>query len=141
MGRPSILKDKNPNWQGGKFIECPICGIKKWKKPYQIKKKRLYCSKQCGLKGRNVHPKKGSEHPSWKGNNASYFVIHKWIRKNYGKAEKCKKCGSIHNVVWANISHKYKRNIKDFIQLCQKCHMKYDVKTGWGIATKRYNLS
>lgn len=138
MVRISIIKERNPNWKGGKLINCPICGKSIWKKPSQIKKERLFCSRSCGYKGRNVHPKRGVIHPAWKGDKASYFVIHKWIRNNYGKAKICEYCKSTKNVHWANISHKYKRTIEDFMQLCKKCHVKYDMKNGWGDASKKY---
>ena len=32
---------------------------------------------------------------------------------------------SIH---WANIDHKYRRNLDDWIGLCAKCHRRYDIE-------------
>ena len=66
----------------------------------------------------------------WKGDNASYSAIHKWIRKYKGKPQKCEFCGkekttprSIH---WANKDHKYSRNRDDWMMACLPCHAKYD---------------
>ena len=49
-----------------------------------------------------------------------------------GKAHKCVDCGkdkttpkSIH---WANKSHEYLRELSDWMQLCAKCHKRYDKK-------------
>lgn len=72
-------------------------------------------------------------HPSWKGENATYSALHHWIKKWKGNPQQCSICGkngkkngrnwSIH---WANIDHSYKRNFDDFIPLCGNCHTKYD---------------
>lgn len=58
-----------------------------------------------------------------------YNYIHNWIRKNYGKANTCEFC----NVAgqkryhWAlKKGETYSKNISSFIQLCVKCHSKYD---------------
>ena len=65
----------------------------------------------------------------WKGNKAKYRAIHAWIRSNYGKADKCegKTCkGICKNYQWANLSGKYRRDIKDYIMLCRSCHIQFD---------------
>ena len=60
----------------------------------------------------------------------SYRGIHYWVRKYLGIPLKCKFCDkerttpkSIH---WANKSHKYLRELTDWISLCASCHKKYD---------------
>lgn len=36
-------------------------------------------------------------------------------------------CGKNGNRIhWANINHKYRRILKDYIALCAKCHGEYD---------------
>ncbi len=78
---------------------------------------------------------KGENNRAWKGNKAGYYAIHAWIRNNYGSAIKCVKCYTItaKRYEWANISGKYLRDIKDFEQLCRKCHANSDIKTSkWG---------
>lgn len=74
------------------------------------------------------HNNAGSNHWSWKGDSVGYFGVHDWIEKKQGKArdKKCSFCGSNKNVVWANISHEYKRDLTDWITLCTKCHFYYD---------------
>ena len=66
------------------------------------------------------------EHWNWKGDNASYSSIHKWINKYKKKPLLCEHCGKEKKLDWANIDHKYKRNLNDWIALCRKCHIKYD---------------
>ena len=41
---------------------------------------------------------------------------------------KCQYCNSEDKkkYEWANISRKYKRDLKDWIRLCTKCHIIYD---------------
>lgn len=79
----------------------------------------------------------GKKHWNWKGDEAGYSALHKWVQRKLGKAIKCSKCGSLENVEWANKSHKYLREITDWISLCFKCHRKYDKKY-WGVASKIY---
>ena len=57
-----------------------------------------------------------------------YIYIHKWVNKTYGKANCCSLNKKHKSKVfeWANISKKYKRDIRDWIQLCQSCHRKRD---------------
>src|SRR3990167_4383256 len=55
----------------------------------------------------------------------TYPNIHYWVRKQKGKAIFCK--NSINHkgrFEWANIDHKYKLNLKDYIPLCKACHDK-----------------
>ena len=70
------------------------------------------------------------KHNQWKGNDAKYCSIHSWIIRKLGSPKKCSLCGFIsennRQFHWANIDHKYKRDLKDWIRLCVKCHKKYD---------------
>lgn len=71
----------------------------------------------------------GKNHYMWKGDKAGYFAKHAWIQNKYGKASKCENCGVVNEkrYHWSNIDHKYRRNIKDWRQLCASCHKKHDV--------------
>ena len=65
----------------------------------------------------------------WKGDNVGYKGLHKWVKKCKGKPKICEHCGidcEEKRLEWANIDHKYKRNLDDFISLCCKCHRCYD---------------
>ena len=80
----------------------------------------------------------GEKHPQWKGDDVGYSGVHTWVKKEYGQPEKCEQCGKDglrgHQINWANKSGDYKRDIKDWIRLCRKCHHKYD-----NISKKRWN--
>ena len=71
---------------------------------------------------------KGNKNYWWKGDKVGYFSLHHWIEGNYGKPKICSHCGTTtaKRFEWANISGKYKRDIKDFVRLCTKCHRKFD---------------
>lgn len=62
--------------------------------------------------------------------NKEYDAIHRWLHKIYGSASKCenKQCDHSINVFnWCKIrglNYDYKR--ENFIQLCKRCHKKYD---------------
>lgn len=63
----------------------------------------------------------------WKGDNAVYGSKHHWVSNHKGKAKQCSICGKIgKRIHWANIDHKYKRKLDDYISLCSKCHGHYD---------------
>lgn len=68
----------------------------------------------------------------WKGNNIKYAGLHSWVRKELGQPMKCVECKKIikdkRKINWANISGKYKRNLKDWKRLCTKCHVLFDKK-------------
>ena len=69
----------------------------------------------------------GKNHRLYKGNNIKDY--HKWVVKQKGKANKykCNYCDKQASD-WANIDHKYKRTLKDYIPMCRSCHRKFDVK-------------
>lgn len=91
-----------------------------------------------GFKKGKLNPmfgKKGKKAFAWKGDNAGYCAIHAWIVNKKGKPKNCSKCGKeqikrngYRGIDWANIDHKYKRKLTDYIALCKKCHTFYDRK-------------
>lgn len=113
---------------------CLICRSDFSVFPYR--KEARFCSNRCrgkSLKGKRISPntefKKGhvSEY-GFKGNPRSYGAVHEWLKRHYGKAKKCENCNNKNNyrLEWSNKSGFYKRDIKDWQQLCQGCHRKYD---------------
>jgi hypothetical protein len=83
----------------------------------------------------------GSLHSTWKGDKVSYFGLHSWIKRTYGKANKCenpsgcvyprktpncKELLSPKKFEWANISGEYHRDRSDWIMLCCSCHHLFD---------------
>ena len=78
-----------------------------------------------------MYGKTGSLHPNWKGDDVGYCGVHDWIQKHYGKAMICEQCGSRNKVEWASITGKHKRDIRNYIQLCKKCHNNYDGVNIW----------
>ena len=121
---------------------CLTCG-KIFKKPHSKSlrdwiHRSKYCSRTCsargiGIAGWNKGKKfpewSGEKHHNWKGDKVGYGALHMWVRHQYGKPLWCMFCMSVQNVHWANISHKYKRDIHDWMELCVKCHRKYDDST------------
>ena len=76
---------------------------------------------------------------TWKGDKVGYQALHDWVKVRRGRAKECAYCGNKKRVQWANKSHEYKRDIKDWVQLCQKCHGAYDSGEHWGKGVKRFN--
>lgn len=87
-----------------------------------------------GIKQTNIA---GEKSPFWK-KEVSYGGVHKWLMREYGKANKCEssKCEAedIKKHEWALVRGKtYEKIRENFIQLCASCHRRYDEtqKTGW----------
>jgi hypothetical protein len=76
--------------------------------------------------------KKGTQVPNGISKE-EYNKIHKWIKKVYGKANRCENCESIFvshtkHYEWAKLKgKKYEQKRENFWQLCKSCHRKYDV--------------
>jgi hypothetical protein len=76
-----------------------------------------------GLEGRRI----GIKNKNWKGNEVSYRSLHKWVERWKGKSNKCELCGKISpRLHWANMDHKYERDLVKWLRLCAPCHGKYD---------------
>lgn len=85
------------------------------------------------------HPQtQGEKNVHWKGDIVGYMGLHTYIGKRKNKIGICKNCNKIGKTVWSNISYEYKRDLDDWEELCQKCHIQKDAKNGWGIALKRF---
>lgn len=63
----------------------------------------------------------------------TYDNCHYYIKKVYGSAKQCEKCGKKGtkikkwNIHWALIRGRvYSKNRDDYMQLCASCHSKYD---------------
>jgi len=125
--RPSGLKytlhKDNPTWykkNDPRIVGNQYC---KGRKPWNKDIKGLHLSSSTEFKkGENI----GEKNNKWKGESVSYQNLHGWLRRNYKKTGACKNCNKEAKTQWANISQQYKRTIKDFIELCPACHVRYD---------------
>jgi hypothetical protein len=72
----------------------------------------------------------GKDNVTWRGDEAGYSPIHIWVVRWKGRPNICEHCGKKETrsryIDWANIDHKYKRRLSDYIRLCKKCHRRYD---------------
>ena len=84
----------------------------------------------------------GIKNKSWLGDNIGYFGLHVWLKKIFGKPNKCENPNCFYprqnrarkwilepkQFVWANKSGKYLRDRNDFYQLCYSCNYNDGVK-------------
>lgn len=57
----------------------------------------------------------------------NYRLIHRWITRKMGKANRCEICNRrLDKFQWANISGNYIRRVDDWKQLCLRCHKEFD---------------
>lgn len=69
----------------------------------------------------------GTKSYLWRGDDVGYHGVHKWLKKEYGKASCCEHCDcSNGKYQWANKTGLYLRSKDDWLQLCLKCHHSYD---------------
>lgn len=72
----------------------------------------------------------GEKSGTWKGDDAKPHAIHQWVMKWKGQPAASEGCGkenlSGHAIQWANIDHKYRRTLDDYIRFCVVCHREYD---------------
>jgi len=101
---------------------------KAWKMPHKVNKgsfkKGGHYSPKTEFKV-GIYADENNFH--WKGEGVSYSGLHHWVRRKLGRPIKCEHCGETKKIQWANKDHKYKRNLIDWLQLCQRCHKKYDI--------------
>jgi hypothetical protein len=55
-----------------------------------------------------------------------YHQLHRYIRENKPKPDFCQRCGIKNPVNIANRSGKYKKDIRDYLWVCRKCHHEMD---------------
>lgn len=63
------------------------------------------------------------------GKNTKYRMLHFWVENRLGKPSKCHHCGTTEKEKvydWANVSGEYRKDIKDWLRLCRKCHLRMD---------------
>lgn len=144
--RGQFTKDPRPERKTGKYLSCENCG----KYAYVIKARLntwRYCSSVCSYSARKgktmntgrTHFKKGQIPHNYLGEKAGYFAVHKWVYKTLPNIRVCLYCGIDEKLQWANVSGEYKREIEDWIRLCAKCHVNYDIYVlGRGKMVARY---
>lgn len=96
--------------------------------PDSVKKQISETNKRKGIEPIVKFSGSGFKNPTWRGEKAGYFSIHRWVQRNKKKPTVCALCGDPIDGVfhWANVDHQYKRNLDDFIGVHVKCHRQYD---------------
>jgi hypothetical protein len=117
--RPGI--GGNPNW---------VLGHKPWNtgipRSSETKEK---ISKV--LAGRHLSPtteiQAGEKSPFWKGDAVGRGQVHRWVKSQIGKGNRCDLCGGENRKLdLSNKDHKYRRRVEDYWWLCRPCHKRYD---------------
>lgn len=70
--------------------------------------------------------KKGNKNGMWKSDMVKYGALHSWVNRNKIKIGICTICNEYKRTEFANIDHKYNRNLNDYMEVCTKCHRLYD---------------
>lgn len=108
--------------------------FKSVKSVYQIISREVVRDGITGIFSKNTHPTKDEyENPDFVPEGVN--TIHKWLYKNYGKADRCenkknctKKSKYFH---WSLLHGKNHARTRDhYWRLCSSCHRKYDGPNG-----------
>ena len=87
-------------------------------------------------------PPKEEKSPNWKGDLVGKPALHMWVKLHRGTPSLCEHCGTTtaKKFEWANKSRLYKRDLKDWLRLCTRCHNKYDgiPQKGWNTRREKY---
>lgn len=142
-----MIKGSKMSEESRKNVSLGHKGQKAWNKGRKMSIEEKSKMNMSGLKlgigfytGKKRPEITGKNHPAWK-EKLTYSGIHQWMKNNYGKALVCqnsecyypRKNRSGITILrpkiyhWANISGEYKKDIKDWIQLCPSCHRKWDL--------------
>jgi hypothetical protein len=72
-----------------------------------------------------------------------YQHVHKWIKRNFLRTGRCEWCGSTkRRTVYATArSDGYTYNRADWLELCDRCHVHFDGRTGSGEKNPRSKLT
>jgi len=103
---------------------CPNCGepFLRWR-ANALQTGAKFCSNRCANTGENSH--------MWK-DKPVYSSLHKWIYRHKKRNGKCSNCGKTGKTQWANTNGEYKRVLEDFVELCVKCHVHFDIANRGG---------
>lgn len=74
------------------------------------------------MRGAHQH----EDNPQWRGDDAGYWSIHKWVGRHFEKTGICEHCGEEKTTEWANGDHTYRRVREDWLELCRSCHWRMD---------------
>lgn len=77
------------------------------------------------MKHEKIHYGKDSN--NWKGSNLTYTGFHNWVNRKFPRIGVCEHCLEKKKTEYAKIhGRKYSRSRRDYLELCSKCHRKYD---------------
>lgn len=98
-----------------------------------------FCSRKCYLNSaenketqrKRMTGLKGDKNYGWLGDKVSYKGLHKWVEVQLGKSKNyvCQHCKGKSKSIkmnWANLDHKYSRDLSQWVPLCKICHSQYD---------------
>lgn len=84
---------------------------------------------KLGVKNPNYNKNLSGENgPNWNSDytKITYKQLHKWLRKQIPKPEKCEVCNIRPALDLANITGVYNRDLSNWQYQCRRCHMLID---------------
>lgn len=83
---------------------------------------------------------KGEKSGRWKGDAVGYIALHSWLKRQFGRPDKCENRNCVYprkaangrvllrptGFEWANLDGVYARDRKHWVMLCCHCHRIFD---------------
>jgi len=126
-------KENNPNYKGGKFIPCEICGKEKWVLPSrQVKNEDRFCSKECfGEWAKRTNLSSLENNANWRGGisfEPYSFEFNTKLKDEIRRRDSytCQICGKLETKRKSCVHHidynKKNNSEENLIALCTSCH-------------------
>ncbi len=113
--------------------KCSKCGIIKPLKAYYNRKDSKdghhHQCKSC-IMNKSTIMKKKRDIQFKRKYGYTYHGLHQWVQYHIMKSGICIICNEYKNTEFANISGQYKRELRDFMEVCKPCHSLYDSRRG-----------
>ncbi len=105
--------------------------LREWNRTYAEQKRRargvpVMGSPESSEVRRQARKATGPEHGNWKGEAVGYVALHVWVQRHKPRTGACTNCGALGRTEWANISGEYHRSLEDYVELCKRCHCRFD---------------
>lgn len=86
----------------------------------------------AALRGQERPWTRGANAPTWRGDDAGYDAMHRWLNQWHPKSGICENCGITgRRTHYAFLHHpeRHTRNREDYRELCTSCHKRFDGHT------------
>jgi hypothetical protein len=107
---------------------------------YANRERALEVQKKYNAAKPKLGRRSGEAHPNWAADDVGYDALHRWVVRHKGRLQRCDRCGTTEPRLyeWANVDHKYRRVLEDWVRMCRPCHRRHDYDNGLSAKGSRW---